>query len=171
MKLKILMIATSMVVLASCGPSFRVTDQSGVGIKPPTAVNDAFTNQYPTAGGVTWSAYDAVNLPIDWELTGWPAMDQNDYAVVFNLNDDKYYAWYDPEGNWIGTVYAMSDFKTLPVPVSSMINDKYPGYTITSVTNEMQKDRMAYEIQLKNGDTKAKLLVDSNGSIIKEKTK
>jgi hypothetical protein len=29
---------------------------------------------------------------------------------------------------------------------------------------------MAYEIQLKNGDAKAKVLIDDNGNIIKQKT-
>jgi hypothetical protein len=29
----------------------------------------------------------------------------------------------------------------------------------------MQKDRMAYEIQMKNGNSKSKLLVDENGNI------
>jgi hypothetical protein len=30
---------------------------------------------------------------------------------------------------------------------------------------------MAYEIKLKNGDNKVKLLVDENGNVLKEKTK
>jgi hypothetical protein len=51
-----------------------------------------------------------------------------------------------------------------------MISDKYPGYTITNVDRVMQKDRMAYEIQMKNGNSKSKLLVDENGNIIKQKT-
>jgi uncharacterized membrane protein YkoI len=51
-----------------------------------------------------------------------------------------------------------------------MLNDKFPGSTISSVSREMKKDQMAYELQLKNGDTKTKLLVDDNGNIIKQKT-
>jgi uncharacterized membrane protein YkoI len=108
-------------------------------------------------------------LPIDWELAGWPSMDQGDYVVTYTLNNDKYYTWYDSDANWIGTAYVVNDYKSLPAPITTMINDKYAGYTIVAVNREMQKDRMAYEIQLKSGDSKAKLLVDENGNIIKQK--
>ena len=86
------------------------------------------------------------------------------------MNGDQYYAWYDAQGNWIGSTYVLRDFKTLPAPVTAMINEKFSGYTITSVNSEMQKDKTAYEIQLKNGDNKAKIVVDANGNIIKQKT-
>jgi len=170
MKLKILMFAAAMAILASCGPSYRVTDGSAVVIDVPTGIQTTFTTQYPTAGNVIWSTYDVTTLPIDWELSGWPAMDEGDYLATFTLNNDKYYAWYDSNGDWIGTAYVISDYKSLPSAINTMINDKYPGYTITEVNREMQKDRMAYEIQLKSGDSKAKLLVDENGNIIKQKT-
>jgi hypothetical protein len=169
MKLKILMFAASMAVLASCGPSYRVTDQPTVGIEVPASIQTAFTTQYPNATTVVWSTYDATLLPIDWELSGWPAMDQGDYVVTYVVNTDKYYTWYDSDANWIGTAYVVNDFKSLPAAINTMINDKYAGYTIIAVNKEMQKDRMAYEIQLKNGDSKAKLLVDENGNIIKQK--
>jgi hypothetical protein len=156
-------------VLVSCGPSYRVTDQTTVGVDVPAAVTTAFTTQYPTATTVVWSNYDATVLPIDWELSGWPAMDQGDFVVTYNLNNDKYYSWYDSDGNWIGTAYVMNDYKSLPSAINTMLNDKYAGYSIVSVNKEMQKDRMAYEIQLKSGDSKAKLLVDENGNIIKQK--
>jgi|ERR1051326_7413583 hypothetical protein len=170
MKLKILMLAASIALLASCGPSYRVTDTSTVGIDVPVVVKKTFTTAYPTATNVVWSAYDASTLPIDWDLTGWPAMDQSDYVVVFNMNNDKYYAYYDANGDWIGTAYAVTDYKSLPSGINTMISDKYPGYTITNVDRVMQKDRMAYEIQMKNGNSKSKLLVDENGNIIKQKT-
>ena len=170
MKLKILMLAASIALLASCGPSYRVTDTSTVGIDVPVVVKKTFTTAYPTATNVVWSAYDASTLPIDWDLTGWPAMDQSDYVVVFNMNNDKYYAYYDANGDWIGTAYAVTDYKSLPPGINTMISDKYPGYTITNVDRVMQKDRMAYEIQMKNGNSKSKLLVDENGNIIKQKT-
>ena len=170
MKLKILMLAASIALLASCGPSYRVTDTSTVGIDVPVVVKKTFTTAYPTATNVVWSAYDASTLPIDWDLTGWPAMDQSDYVVVFNMNNDKYYAYYDANGDWIGTAYAVTDYKSLPSGINTIISDKYPGYTITNVDRVMQKDRMAYEIQMKNGNSKSKLLVDENGNIIKQKT-
>lgn len=170
MKLKSLMWIAAVAVFASCGPSYRVTDHSTVGVTVPSTAETSFTAQYPAAADVTWSNYDAANVPIDWDLSGWPSPDQADYVAVFKVNGDKYYAWYDSNGNWIGTAFAVTDYKSLPSAVSSMISDKFSGYTITSVNREMQKDRMAYEIQLKSADSKAKLLVDETGNIIKQKT-
>jgi hypothetical protein len=162
-----------MAVLASCGPSYRVTDDTTTTtdtIVVPASVKTAFTTQYPNATTVVWTTYDVNAVPIDWELTGWPAMDNGDYVVTYMMNTDKYYSWYDSDGNWIGTAYVINDYKSLPAPINTMLNDKYAGYSIVAVNKEMQKDRMAYEIQLKSGDSKAKLLVDENGNIIKQKT-
>jgi hypothetical protein len=170
MKLKILMVAAGVAVLASCGPSYRVTEGSTVGIDVPASVKTTFTTAYPTASDVTWTMYDASVVPIDMELAGWSTLDQDDYVAVFNMKGDKYYAYYDPNGDWIGTAYVITDYKSMPTPINTMITSKYAGYTITNVDRVMQKDRIAYEIQLKNGNSKAKILVDENGNIIKEKT-
>ena len=170
MKVKILIAAAGLAVLASCGPSYRVTDGSTVGIEVPSGVKTTFVTAYPSASDVVWGMYDATAVPIDMELSGWPAMDRSDYVATFFMNGNKYYAYYDPNGDWIGTAYAVTDYKSLPNPINTMITSKYANYTITKVDRVMQKDRIAYEIQLKNGDSKAKILVDENGNIIKEKT-
>ena len=65
----------------------------------------------------------------------------------------------------------MKDFTQLPAPVNTVVTSKYSGYNITSVNREFQKDKVAYEIELKKEDSKVKLLVDADGNIIKEKTK
>src|ERR1700745_3552874 len=132
MKLKILMLAASIAILASCGPSYRVTDESTVGIDVPVVVKKSFTTAYPSATQVVWTMYDASVVPIDWDLTGWPAMDQSDYVVTFNMNNEKYYAYYDVNGDWIGTAYVITDYKSLPSGINTMIADKYAGYSITS---------------------------------------
>jgi len=173
MKLKILILAAGTAVFASCGPSYRVTDKNAnptTSANVPASIQTAFATQYPAAAGVQWSPYDSENLPIDWELSGWTQLSSGDYVATFNMGDDQYYAWYDANGNWIGSTYAMRDFKSLPAPVGSVISDKFPDYTITSVNSEMQKDKTVYEILLKNGDNKAKVLVDASGNIIKQKT-
>ena len=170
MKLKILSLVAAITMLVSCGPSYKVTDQSTV-IDVPSGIQTSFTTQYPTATDVMWSTYDVSAVPIDWELTGWPVMDGSDYVVKFNMGSDKYYAYYDSNGDWIGTAYVINDYKTLPDAVNNTLNSQFAGYSITSVNKEFQKDRMAYEIQMKNGDSKIKLLVDSNGNIIRQKTK
>ena len=174
MKLQILILAAGVASFASCQPSYRVTDKSQVSQDTtivPSGIQSSFTTQYPTAADVTWAPYDVNNTPIDWDLTGWPALQQGDYVATFNMNGDSYYAWYDANGNWIGSTYPIQDYKSLPSAVSSLINEKFAGYTITKVNSEMQKDKTAYEILLKNGDNnKVKLVVDSNGNILKQKT-
>lgn len=138
----------------------------------PASLQSSFNTRYPGASTVVWSRYDATAVPIDWELSGWDAMDANDYAVTFNMGGDNYYAWYDSEGNWIGSSYALRDMSKLPQSVNTLIQTKYSGYTIEKVDREMWKDQMAYEIKLKNGDnSKVKLLVDANGNVLKEKMK
>ena len=171
MKLKFLILAAGVVAMVSCSPSYRVTDKSSVGVTVPSSVQTSFHSQYPEASSVTWGNYDEANLPIDWELSGWPSLDQTAYMATFTMDNNRYYAWYDANGNWVGSTYSMTDYKSLPSPISTVINDKFPGYTITAVNTEMQKNGTAYEIQLKNGDSKAKVLIDENGNIIKQKTK
>jgi uncharacterized membrane protein YkoI len=176
MKLKFLILIGGVAAIASCGPSYRATNQSTVNSdttgQPSSSIQSSFSTQYPNAGNVAWSAYDpnATTSDIDWDLNGWPALSQGDYVATFNQNNDKYYAWYDANGNWIGSTYSVSDYKSLPAPINTTLNDKFPGYTIESVNREMQKDKTAYEIKLKNGDSKAKVLVDDTGTIIKQKT-
>jgi uncharacterized membrane protein YkoI len=110
-------------------------------------------------------------MPIDWEMTGWSSLDENDYVAQFDMDNEKYYAWYDSDGNWVGSAYAMKDVTQLPEAVSKIVNEKYAGYTVKSVNREFEKDRMAYEVELTKPDGKAKILVDNNGNILKEKTK
>src|ERR1041385_4892765 len=115
MKLRILILIVGVAVLTSCGPSYRVTDKSTVStdtIGVPADVKSAFSTQYPTAGSVVWSTYDASATPIvDWELNGWTAGD-GAYLVTYNMNNDTYYSWYTANGDWIGTAYAVTDYKT-----------------------------------------------------------
>src|SRR4029453_5709647 len=98
MKLRILILIAGVSFIASCGPSYRVTDQSTVSkdtIGVPTEIKSSFTTQYPTAPNVVWTTYDASATPIvDWELSGWPPPGEGAYLATFSLNNDTYYAWY-----------------------------------------------------------------------------
>jgi hypothetical protein len=170
MKLREFIAVAAIGLLASCETPYRATDTTVV--VAPTSLQDAFVLQYPTAKTVVWSHYDpAVVMPIDWEMAGWTVMDNNDYVVTFKINEDDYYAWYDDAGNWIGTAYAVRDFTGLPTSITNAANNAYPGYTISSVHREFMKDRMVYEVEMKNSTTKAKLLIDESGNILKQKTK
>ena len=107
----------------------------------------------------------------DWDLAGWDPIDGDDYVVQFDMDGEKYYAWYDRNGDWIGSAMVVNNFTTLPDMVRSTINTKYPGYIITGVNKELHRDRVAYEVVLKDGDTKQVALIDLNGVVLKSKLK
>ncbi len=184
---KILAVA-AIAAVASCKPAYKATDTTagstdstgtaGTTVAPGATITvtpvtqTAFSTQYPNATNVIWTNYDvATTSPIDWEMAGWTTLDQNDYLVRFDMDNENYYAWYDSDGNWIGSAYVLKDHAQLPPAVSTAVNNKYAGYTIDNVNREFQKDRMAYEIELKKDDSKVKLLIDNDGNILKEKVK
>ena len=169
MKLKIFIAVAVIGLFTACSSTYRATD---TGIVISTDASKAFDLQYPTATNVVWSSYDPnVVILNDWDLAGWTVIDANDYVVQFDMDNEKYYAWYDTNGEWIGTAYVVNDFTALPGMVRSTIDTKYPGYPISKVNKEFHKDRIAYEIVLKDGDTKQVVLMDLNGVVLKSKMK
>ena len=169
MKLRMFIAVAVIALFTACSSTYRATD-SGVVIS--TDATKAFDLQYPTATNVVWSSYDPnVVILNDWELAGWTVIDADDYVVQFDMDNEKYHAWYDSNGEWIGSAIVVNDYTTLPTMVRDAINTKYPGYTISSVNKEFHKDRVAYEVVLRDGDTKQVALIDLNGVVIKSKMK
>lgn len=169
MKLKIFIVVAVIAFFTACSSTYRATD-SGVVIS--SDATKAFDLQYPAATNVVWSSYDPnVVILNDWELAGWTVIDADDYVVQFDMDNEKYYAWYDSNGEWIGSAIAVNDYTTLPTMVRDAINTKYPGYTISSANKEFHKDRVAYEVVLRDGDTRQVALIDLNGVVIKSKMK
>jgi len=172
MKLKTLFAVVAFVFFAACETPYRATDTTTVVVNDAT--QSAFTTQYPNATNVVWTNYDAALDPmIDWDLAGWTTLDDRDYVVRFDMDDQDYYAWYDSDGNWIGSAYVVSNYSTLPSGITTTLNTQFPSYTISKVNREFQKDRMTYEVVLKRSsdDTKVKLLLNSDGTVIKQKVK
>jgi hypothetical protein len=173
--------AMALAVLASCNneastdadnrDTTAVTDKTTTTttVQVPAATRTSFETRYPTATNVTWRSYDPTVVPIDWEWTGWTSMDPTDYVVVFNDNGSEYWAWYDENGEWVGTVTTISDHSSLPAAVNNTIKSKYSGYTILSVDKENDKNRTAYEIDLDKNGEKMTVLIDENGSVLKSK--
>ena len=156
-------------LFTACSSTYRATD---TGFVVSTDLSNAFNTQYPSATNIVWSAYDPnVVILNDWDMAGWSVIDVDDYAVQFDMDGEKYYAWYDSNGEWIGSAVVVNDFTKLPDMVRSEINSKYPGYTISSVNKEFHKDRVAYEIVLKDDKTKQVVLMDLNGVVLKSKLK
>ncbi len=169
MKHKEFFVLLTLALLVACEEPYRATD---VYIMAPRYIQTEFSHQYPSARNVVWSHYDAaIMTPIDWELAGWVVLDPGDYLVRFDQDNDYYYAWYDDRDSWIGTACIVRDYHTLPGVVSNTIRMGYCGYTITGVSREFQGDQMYYEVELRNSNTKTKLLLDSNGNVVRQKTK
>ncbi len=140
-------------------------------VNVPATTRTTFETKYPSATNVQWSRYDnTMASPVEWELAGWPAMDTNDYVVMFDWDGYDYYAWYDENGDWIGATYQMPDHSKLPTAVNNAIRSQFNGYTIVEVDKEIDKNRSAYEVELQKGDDKIRVLFDENGKVMKKKS-
>lgn len=169
MKLKAMIVLAATAFFAACSSTYRATDTDFV-VSADAQRN--FELQYPSSTNIVWSSYDPnVVVLNEWDLAGWDALDASDYAVQFDMDGEKYYAWYDQDGNWVGTAYAVHDYTKLPAYINSTLNLEYPNYTIVSVNREFHKDRNAYEVVLKNTQNRMVVIIDDNGNILKSKTK
>jgi hypothetical protein len=138
-------------------------------VEVPAATKTTFETKYPGASDVTWTNYNEPYSTIDWELAGWPAMDANDYVVAYDWNGADYYTWYDQDGNWVGTTSVISDYSTLPSGVNNTLKSKFNGYTVVSADKENDKNREAYELELEKGADKLKVLIATDGTVLKKK--
>jgi Putative beta-lactamase-inhibitor-like, PepSY-like len=169
MKLKLMSLALATILFVSCGTTYTsTTSNAAYGL--PENIRTNFIALYPDAKNVTYTQYSSSATPVDWELNGWTTLDTADYVVNFEMGGRKYTTWYDSKGAWVGTTYAIEDYTILPSAVTTMLREKYNGYAIESVQKESWKDQTAYELKLKNDTGGMKLLVDTKGNIIKQKT-
>jgi hypothetical protein len=146
------------------------TDNTSVAnIEVPVTTKTSFETKYPQASSVRWGYHRPDMSFIEWDWSGWPVVDTSDYIANFSWEGNDYWAWYDANGEWIGTVNRISDPTTLPAAVNTAIKAQYKDYTVISVDRENDKNRTAYEIQLESGADKLKVLVDENGKIMKKK--
>jgi hypothetical protein len=135
---------------------------------PPDNVRTAFQTKYPNASNVTWSPYKPYDR-INWEWTGWPSMDTSYYAVNYTVDNRTHWGWWDRNMNWIGSSSTIEDSMMLPDAVKNTLKKSYAGYRITSIDEEVDKNRTAYEIKLEKGTARSRILVDKNGKILKKK--
>ena len=166
---------SAVVMLAACNSrhaTSTTTTTSNAAYTVPANIQTSFTMQYPNATEITWSPYDLNTVPIDWDLTDWTVLTPKDYAVTYTMNGNKYYSWYDVNGNWIGTSYVITNYNnSLPAAVNQAISNSFSGYSIDKAHQIIWKDQTAYDIKLKNGNNKMKVLIDTNGNILKQKDK
>lgn len=74
-------------------------------------------------------------------------MDTADYVANYRVGADEFWAWYDNENNWIGTVMTVTNHAGLPAAVNKSIQTNFAGYTLVSVDKENDKNRTAYELE------------------------
>ena len=169
MKLKTFLAVAVIALFTACSSTYRATD---TGVVVSTNATRAFELQYPNAANVVWTSYDPdVVILNDWDITGWAVLDGDEYVVQFDMDNERHYAWYDSNGEWIGSAIVVNDYNTLPNMVRDAIRTKYPGYSISSVNKEFHKERIAYEVVLRDEDTKQVALIDLNGVVLKSKMK
>jgi Putative beta-lactamase-inhibitor-like, PepSY-like len=130
----------------------------------PDSVRKSFTTEYPTIKTVEWVKYEPVESD---DLK----MDDEYYYVRYNNDGADYISWYNNRGEWVKTSTKIAGNANLPDAVNKTINDQYPGYTITEIDKENDKDMVMYEIDLEKGEAKAKLKVLNDGTIYKRKEK
>ena len=170
MKLKIVSLVVAATLIMSCGTTYTSSsDNAAYNVAVPSTIKSNFAVQYPDATNIVWNSYDMNTVPVDWEMAGWTVLDANDYVVTFNVGPNQYYGWYDNNGTLVATAYPINDYSQLPYAVNTMLQKDYKDYSIESVQREMWGTQTAYEIKLKNGDSKTKLLIDSQGNILKQK--
>lgn len=171
MKVKMMSLVMAAVLFFSCGTTYTSTsDNAAYNVTVPAGIRSSFAAQYPDAANVVWNNYDVTAVPVDWELVGWTPLDKDDYMVTFNVGSEKYYSWYEADGKWVGSSYVVTDRSRLPYAVKTILQDKYDAYTIESIERKTWGNQTAYELKLKNtDDSTLKLLVDTNGNILKEK--
>ncbi len=134
-------------------------------------IKTKFEQKYPKATNVQWTKYEPVaNMDFDWDMAGWQTMDSMDYAAKYTIDNTDYWTWYTPEGEWIATVSTIN-VEGVPDAVNKTLRSQFEGYTVTSVTQENDKNRTAYEIKMEKGEDKMKALIDEKGNLMKKKGK
>ncbi len=135
----------------------------------PTTVRSSFTTKYSDANNTRWSRYkpedDGYRDTYQEEQ-----LDTSVFQVDYRYKDNDYRAWYDTQGQWIGTMYYIP-VEQVPTDVKSAVEKAYSGYNIVKVGEEEYKGGKKYDIKLEKGDEKIKIHVTSSGEILKYKEK
>ena len=141
------------------GKSTRISSE-----QVPDSVLLLFNKRYPAATKVVWMKYEPVESD---DLD----MDDSYYYVTYYNSGGNYTSWYNNQGAWVKTSTRITGNPNLPDAVNKTINAQYPGYKITEIDKENDKDRDLYEVELHKGEAKAKLKILPDGTIVKRKEK
>lgn len=122
------------------------------------------TPRVKTAKDVKWVAYEPV------EADKWDTA-KDYYIVMYTYKNVPYEDWYYGDGELIKSEEKISlpNSGVLPKEVVKAIMENYPGYEIVEVDKENDKDMDMYEVEMKQGEKKAKVKFLPNGNIFKAK--
>lgn len=130
----------------------------------PEPVKVTFVNKYAKANNVKWASYKPV--PADtWEAN------KEYYYVTYDWDYIPYRAWYMADGTMVKEeeIIYLANSGDMPQAIVKSILQQYPGYEIVEKDKENDKDMDMYEVELRNGDKKAKVKFLMNGKIFKAK--
>jgi uncharacterized membrane protein YkoI len=133
----------------------------------PVTVQTSFKSKYANAGEIQWKKYYVTQEEDDVRL-----IPNNDYYyVIYNNDGYNYNTWYDTTGVMVKSTMIVSGPKELPNAVNMTINKEFPGFTVTEIEKDNDKDMDIYEIDLEKGESKAKIKITPDGTIVKRKDK
>lgn len=138
--MKKLIIAAAMVIAVATS---ALAEGTSVSVK----VKNQFANEFTAANNVAWTKGSEFS------------------KATFVMNDQRMEAYYDNDGELIGTSRATTlDF--LPAKATKKINEKYASYTTEEVIEfDNVKDGLSYYVSLSNDKQKVVLQVTTEGSV------
>ncbi len=155
---------TDSTITTGSDTAMTTTTDATSSITVPDNTRTAFETKYTGASNVRWTRQNR-----DAALTS-TAPDSMDYQVQYRWNDMDYTTWYEYDGDWIVTTAKVPSDK-LPAAVNNAISSKYPGYTVTEVDMENDKNMTSYEVDLEKGTEKKTIHFSESGQELKKKEK
>ena len=125
---KIIMILT---LVLTVGTSFAF---SGDEVISKQALN-AFKSEFAAATDVAWT------------------VGSNYYRVAFTLSDQKLFAFYNSQGEFIAATRYISSFQ-LPLNLQSTLKKSFNNYWVTDLFELSNDNETSYYVTLENADTK-----------------
>jgi hypothetical protein len=120
---------------------------NGQGLKVPQAVKNAFAAKFPAATNISWGKENA-----------------KEYEAEFKLNNNSVSANFGMDGSWVETE-SMIPVTDLPATVTSAIQTKYPGASITHAEKtEQPGNKVFYEVALSVNGKKKSMELNADGS-------
>lgn len=120
------------------------------GVDVPDPVSQAFRQKFPAA-----------------EKIKWERENEMEYEAEFILDGIEMSATFSPDGKWNATE---REITMAQVPASAMdaVKGKYPEYSVKEAEEVETAGGKMYEMELKSGRKELEVMVNADGSDIKE---